>query len=64
MTIWEVTTKAYGPENYDSVTQQKEKERNDRNKKSERIRREKAQSANASRNAQKQRQDVSRAMAQ
>jgi hypothetical protein len=59
----EEVTKAYGPEDFDRIKAKKDKERNDRNKKNERIRREKEQSANAAKNAQKQRQDVNRAMA-
>jgi hypothetical protein len=59
----EEVTKAYGPEDFDRIKAKQDKERNDRTKKNERIRREREQSAAAARNAQKQRQDVNRAMA-
>jgi hypothetical protein len=63
MKIWEVTTKAYGPDDYDRITAEKDRERKEKQARQDRVRREKEQSARAARNANKQRADVSRAMA-
>jgi hypothetical protein len=62
MKIWEVTT-TYSPQDYDQIKAKQDKEEKEKQAKQDRVRREKEQSSRAANHANKQRQDVSRAIA-
>jgi hypothetical protein len=61
MRLKDLEEEAYGPENYDEIKAQKNKERNDKKKKTDRVTRERGQLQRAQQKVQQQRSDVVRA---
>ena len=61
MRLSDLEEEAYGPEDYDRINAKKDKERNDKKKKADRVTRERGQLQRAQQKVQQQRSDVARA---
>ena len=61
MRLKDLEEEAYGPEDYEQIKAKQERERNDKKKKADRVKREHEQLQRAQQKVQQQRSDLSRA---